>query len=63
MATTTDQNGGLNEDESPSSLVAENANPSEKPEKPSEKPNNGDEGSKDNNGGGDGSAAMAVDER
>ena len=58
MATTTDQNGGLNEDESPSSVVAENANPPEKPEKPSEKPNNGDEGGKEGEG-----SSKAMDER
>ena len=56
MVTTADQNGvGLNEDERPNSV----ADASEKPERPTEKPNNGEEGSK----GGEGSAAMALDER
>lgn len=60
----TDQNGGLNEDESPS-VVPETANPpSEIPVKSDgggQKDSNGDEGNKDNNGG-EGSS-MAVDER
>ena len=57
---TIDHNGGLNEDHDrpPSAVDAEDANPSEKPEKQTEKPNNGDEGGKE----GEGSSA-AMDER
>ena len=57
---TIDQNGGLNEDhERPSSaVVAEDANPSEKPEKQTEKPNNGDEAGKEGEG-----SSTAMDER
>ena len=57
---TIDQNGGLNEDHErpPSAVVAEDANPSEKPEKQTEKPNNGDEGGKEGEG-----SSKAMDER
>ena len=57
---TIDQNGGLNEDHErpPSAVVTEDANPSEKPEKQTEKPNNGDEGGKEGEG-----SSTAMDER
>ena len=57
---TIDQNGGLNEDHErpPSAVVAEDANLPEKPEKQTEKPNNGDEGGKEGEG-----SSTAMDER